>query len=241
MISCCRSITAITRYLHFRYISKSSKNRCCRWHNRKSWMCVCGGVGGHIGWGNDCSLISGWRIANFATFYNIDSIASTLQCDLILYKLLQHNGRRLHEFKILSYKCNSLGVSLLCVCVYVSVCSMYDCVCLYVCMSSCLSLLLRHLCSMLIVSSFCCVYTLTPAYTHTHTRRQVNKHACITKAVKTLARTNEHGNNISYTVWQPLHTHTHTYAACCIWMCAKASLKLLLLTDKGLGTAAAQI
>lgn len=99
-----------------------------------------------------------------------------------------------------------------CMSVCVTVCSMCACVC--VCMSSCLSLLLRHLCSMLIVHSFCCVYTLTPAYTHTdkHTRRQVNKHACITKAVKTLARTNEHGNNISYTVWQPLHTPTHTYA-----------------------------
>lgn len=43
-------------------------------------------------------------------------------------------------------------------------------VCVSVCMSSCLSLLLRHLCSMLIVRSFCCVYTLTPAYIYTHTQ-----------------------------------------------------------------------
>lgn len=127
----------------------------------------------------------------------------------------------------------------------VSVCMWVFALCMTVCVCMCVCHLVwafyYDTCVVCLLWALFVACTHLHPHTHTHTRRQVNKHACITKAVKTLARTNEHGNNISYTVWQPLHTHTHTYAACCIWMCAKASLKLLLLTDKGLGTAAAQI
>lgn len=80
-------------------------------------------------------------------------------------------------------------------------------------------------------------------HTHTHTQRNTPVDRLTNMlALQRLSKLWQEQMNMEITSVIQFDSHcAHAHTACGIWMCAKASLKLLLLTDKGLGTAAAQI